>query len=312
MEMTGIFRQRRAAFTLIELLVVIAIIAILIALLVPAVQKVREAAARLQCQNNLKQLAIGMHNHQDAFNTLPPGMSPGLGPPGDNYCCWGTWMVPILPYIEQQAAFNLYIDYGNGAGTRYGGAPNTSVTTQRFVVMTCPSDTPNAPLGGMTNHNYGVNYGNTDIYQDPTAVSGGVTVNFGQAPFGVNKGHPLTWITDGTSNTLLFAEVIQGQRADLRGFTWWGPGSGIVTLAGPNTSTPDSMEAGYCDPAIPNPPCNGTTPANKEMMFSRSRHEGGVNVALADGSVRWVSNDIGLGIWRALGTAQGADIVGSY
>src|SRR4051812_39498972 len=94
--------SRRQAFTLIELLVVIAIIAILIGLLVPAVQKVREAAARAQCQNNLKQLATGMHNFHDAHKRLPPGMSPGTVNFGDLYCCWGTWMVPILPYIEEE------------------------------------------------------------------------------------------------------------------------------------------------------------------------------------------------------------------
>src|ERR1700675_2690320 len=104
--------MKRTAFTLIELLVVIAIIAILIALLVPAVQKVRDAAAATQCKNNLKQLALGMHNFHGAFKKLPPGMSPGTVNFGDLYCCWGTWMVAILPYIEQQSAFDQYSNYG--------------------------------------------------------------------------------------------------------------------------------------------------------------------------------------------------------
>src|SRR5271156_6561058 len=103
--------RRRGAYTLIELLVVIAIIAILIGLLVPAVQKVREAAARLQCQNNLHQLATAMHDFHDANKKLPPGMSPGtISGSTDEYCCWGTWMVPILPYIEQGSAFHIYIN----------------------------------------------------------------------------------------------------------------------------------------------------------------------------------------------------------
>jgi prepilin-type N-terminal cleavage/methylation domain-containing protein len=215
-------RSHRPAFTLIELLVVIAIIGVLIALLLPAVQKVREASARTECQNNLKQLALGMNGYHDANQSLPPGMSPGTVNFGDQYCCWGTWMVVILPHIEQSNAFALYTNYG---GTdplpRYAAAPNTLVTTQRFKTMTCPSDFPNAPLANITSHNYGVNYGNTTLYQNPTGVTAaGVTVNFGGAPFGINVGYPLTNIRDGTSNTLMFAEVIQGQRADLRGFAW--------------------------------------------------------------------------------------------
>ncbi len=306
--------RKREAFTLIELLVVIAIIAILIGLLLPAIQKVREAANMTQCKNNLKQLATGMHNYHDAYSTLPAGMSPGTVNFGDLYCCWGTWMVPILPYIEQDIAFRMYVNYGgnDSTGPRYGASPNTLVTTQRFKTMTCPSDTPNAPLSRITSHNYGVNYGNTTLYQAPTVTFNGATIKFGGAPFGVNEGYPLTHISDGTSNTLMLAEVIQGQRADLRGFAWWGPGSGIVTLDLPNTSTPDSMESGYCDSKTPNPPCAGNVGPDGEIMFARSQHTNGVHVALADGSVRFVNNNISLITWRALGTAQGGDTVGDY
>ena len=190
--------------------------------------------------------------------------------------------------------------------------PNTTVTTMRFAVMTCPSDTPNAPLGGVTSHNYGVNYGNTTLYQNPSVTVAGVTYTFGGAPFGVNLGYSLVSISDGTSNTIMFAEMIQGQRADLRGFSWWGPGSGIVTSAGPNTSSPDQMEAGYCDPGAPNPPCAGTVPADGEIMFARSRHIGGVNVALCDGTVRFVNNSVTMSVWQALGTAKGNDVVGDF
>src|SRR3954469_10152229 len=139
----------RRAFTLIELLVVIAIIAILVALLVPAVQKVRAAAARAQCQNNLKQVALGMHNYHDAYKNLPPGEGPGN--PADTIttrrgCCWGTWQTYMLPYLEQQALFQRYVNLGGSdlTGPRYGQDPNAKdVTSVRLSVLTCPSDQPN-------------------------------------------------------------------------------------------------------------------------------------------------------------------------
>ncbi len=306
--------QRSAAFTLIELLVVIAIIAVLIALLVPAVQKVRAAAAQTQCTNNLKQLALGMHDFHGAFKKLPPGMSPGTVDYGDMYCCWGTWMVAILPYIDQGPAFAIYENYGgdDSTGPRYSGAPNTEVTTLRFAVMTCPFDFPNAPLSGITSHNYGVNYGNTTLYQNQTVTLAGVTYTFGGAPFGINRGYPFERITDGTSNTIMFAEMMQGQGADLRGFAWWGPGSGIVTSAGPNTSSPDQMESGYCQSGGLNPPCTSSSPADGEIMFARSRHPGGLNIALCDGTVRFVNNSISMATWQALGTAAANDVGGDY
>ena len=97
-------RNRRFGFTLIELLVVIAIIAVLIALLLPAVQAAREAARRSQCVNNLKQIGLGMHNYQSSNNALPPGM---------RNCCWGTWLIPVMPFVEQQALFNSWNASGN-------------------------------------------------------------------------------------------------------------------------------------------------------------------------------------------------------
>jgi len=301
-------------FTLIELLVVIAIIAILIGLLLPAVQKVREAASRLKCQNNVKQLSIGFHAFHDSKQALPAGMSPGTVNYGDLYCCWGTWQIAIMPFIEQEAAFKIYQNYGgdDSTGPRYGTGVNVQVTQRRYAVLTCPTeDSPNAPIGSMTSHNYAINYGNTTIYQVPTVTVGGVTITFGEAPFNPNVGSPLSHISDGTSNTLLISEVIQGQRADLRGFGWWGPASGITTFAGPNSSTPD-VPPQNCDPAAPNPPCTTATASNGSNQFARSRHSGGVNAGMVDGSIRFVTNNIAIATWRALGTARGGEVPDAY
>ncbi|MBO0699759.1 MAG: DUF1559 domain-containing protein, partial [Zavarzinella sp.] len=131
----------RRGFTLIELLVVIAIIAILIGLLLPAVQKIREAANRMKCSNNMKQIALANMNYESAYGTFIPGVS-RLG------CCWGTWMIPVLPYMEQDNVFRIYIGFGGeGYGSpmgnipRYAAAPNNNVTNKRLPTFLCPSDT---------------------------------------------------------------------------------------------------------------------------------------------------------------------------
>lgn len=300
--------MKRKGFTLIELLVVIAIIAILIGLLLPAVQKVREAAARAKCSNNLKQLGLAMHSYHDANGQLPPLM----GPSG---CCWGTWVVPIMPYIEQQNAFQLYQNWGGSdtTGIRYGAAPNTTnVTGRRYAVLSCPSDTENTPIGTMTNHNY--------------AVCGGTGGTTGGVPAGAPSGFQrsagmfdglnrtrkikLTDVTDGLTNTVMVGEVLQGTSSpsDLRGFIWWGDAAGFSTFAPPNTSTPDQIYSpSYCNnqPAR-NLPCTGT---GGSVFYSRSRHTGGVNSALGDGSVRFIRTNINPTTWLLLGSPTDGQVI---
>lgn len=316
-------RRHRPGFTLVELLVVIAIIGILIALLLPAVQAAREAARRSQCLNNLKQIGLAMHNYHDSKGTLPPG----IGPHG---CCWGTWIAGVLPYMEQQNVASLYQNWGGNdtSGPRYGAAPNTTnVTTKRFATLTCPSDLPNSPFSNITNHNYSANWGNTSYGQ---GTVGGVTflgAPFGQAKFlypadttityknelGNDmrpfKGIGMNEVLDGLSNTMMVGEVLQGQGNDLRGFQWWGDAAGFTTYLPPNSTLPDRIySAGYCknNPAL-NLPCDVSSTTDPTMFAARSRHPGGVQVAMCDGSGRFVKSNISINIWRGGSTSRGKE-----
>lgn len=353
----------RKGFTLIELLVVIAIIAILIGLLLPAVQKVREAAARAKCSNNLKQISLANMNYESAYQTFLPGIS-------RSGCCWGTWMIPILPYMEQEPLFRIYTGFGGvgystlGAAPRYAGGVNAQIARTRLNTFTCPSDTAKTWAGGaLTQHNYVLNAGNTSYYQTsmPFNCANGNTmgtgsntncVTFGGAPFGWyedpatlaaggdsspvdytggspdagKSGRPrkMTEITDGTSNTLCVAEVIVGPTGDdIRGFAWWGNGAGFTTYQTPNNpNAVDVMTGGGCGNSNislplasqyngPRMPCTTTSTSTlARMQLSRSRHTGGVNTAMCDGSVRFVTNSVSLVAWRAAGTAQGGETIG--
>lgn len=294
--------RQKCGFTLIELLVVIAIIAILIALLLPAVQQAREAARRTQCKNNLKQLGIAMHNYHDVHNKFPVGAY---------NCCWGTWQVAILPYIEQTALFELYENSGgnDATGPRYGASPNTQVTTQRIAAFTCPSDSENRPIGNITCHNYAVNYGNTGYAQ--TTVNG---VTFEGAPFSRVRCYGFRDAIDGTSTTLMMAEVLQGSGRDLRGFGWWGDASGFSAYLTPNSNLPDRIyTAYYCDnQPNQNLPCAVSNGTNPTMFASRSRHVGGAQAILCDGSAKFISENIDLDTWRALSTTRGAEVIGEF
>jgi prepilin-type N-terminal cleavage/methylation domain-containing protein len=324
--------KRHSGFTLIELLVVIAIIAILIGLLLPAVQKVREAAARMSCSNNLKQIGLGVMNYESTYGYFVPGDS-RLG-------AFGTWQVAILPYVEQDNLFRLYVNYNEtvSVGTNgYSATVNLPVTQSTIKMFTCPSD-PRAgqnPWGTnrISKHNYVVNFGNTVRRQFnstyPTGQTGCTTVGgtngcvqFGGAPFKLNQGNAgvpngtgpiqqfgrISEITDGTSNTLMAAELLQGGANDTRGMTWWGPGAAFHTFNVPNSSAADRIQAGTCtnEPAN-NLPCVNDTVGDNQLA-ARSGHSGGVNAVNCDGSVRFYTNSVSVQAWRSLGTTTGGEV----
>lgn len=311
----------RRGFTLIELLVVIAIIAILIALLVPAVQKVREAAARTQCINNMKQWGLGMHGYHDTFKKLPP-FSQTI-PRRHN------WTPLIMPYLEQAHLVHGYdftIDW-------YAGINNT-MTTKQLTIFYCPSDRPGAMWTDQTGYpaargNYLVCFGNLTFGTKLATGTGRGIFGIGDAPDIINnKFNPyqtqLVRITDGTSNTIMMSEVIvakgdnnQGgggnwQLGDFRGHVWHDATSSapshcpniFMTIYTPNNSFPDNALCGSIPNNDPLMPC---TNQNSDFRHNtaRSRHIGGVHALFADATSRFVSNSVLVTTWNAMGSMDG-------
>jgi prepilin-type N-terminal cleavage/methylation domain-containing protein/prepilin-type processing-associated H-X9-DG protein len=197
--------RRRSGFTLIELLVVIAIIGILIALLLPAVQKIREAAARMSCQNNLKQIGLACHNYECTMNFLPPGEA--STPVGSGISSPGSIVAVILPYMEQGNKYNQF-DFNSDINH---SASNASARLQDVKSYLCPSDPSNGGFdygqGLYGRNNYYGNIGTTaDLYSTEVNRQGIFNVQGGASPQ-QRKGIPITAISDGTSNTAMFSET---------------------------------------------------------------------------------------------------------
>ncbi len=245
--------HRRSGFTLIELLVVIAIIAVLIALLLPAVQAAREAARRIQCTNNLKQLGLSLANYESANNCYPSadifgtnnGLCSGFG--FGNNCQNTPWFVLMLPYVEQASLYNAFnASIGVEGPSLLGYFVNSTVEITKIASFQCPSDNQQtfsiavlAALAGLSGPNwqiskgnYGVNWGNAD-YGQGASNSYFTRALYLQSPFGLNTSATgpqlvkVASVTDGLSNTHFISEILQGATDDLRG-TIWGdnPGAG--------------------------------------------------------------------------------------
>jgi prepilin-type N-terminal cleavage/methylation domain-containing protein len=307
----GAFKPNRRSegFTLIELLVVIAIIAILIALLVPAVQKVREAAARTQCTNNLKQIGLGSQGYHDAYKHFQTGYNYNASTDISE----ATWLYFLLPYVEQQAIYATA-----NLGVNFGSLPNANSTLNGSIpaVYSCPSDQV-AKLC-WTYYVKGSYVGNDGIGPMTSPANNWTTIasvtKYGV--FMLNSTTRMTDITDGTSNTALASEIIKvnGASDDLRGVAYYPEGPLYQHNTGPNSTTADNIRTSACL-SVTEAPCTGTYTAynNRSLiMAARSRHPGGVNLGLCDGTVRFVSNTVALGVWQGLGTINGGEVPGDF
>jgi prepilin-type N-terminal cleavage/methylation domain-containing protein/prepilin-type processing-associated H-X9-DG protein len=299
----------RPAFTLIELLVVIAIIAVLIGLLLPAVQKVREAAARLSCQNNLKQLGLGMHGYENAQGGFPPSRTTG-GVVGAPYFPYShSWSVAVMPHIEQTNSFNLYsytADWNNPV--------NYTAIRTPLKLFNCPS-TPEQPRYDTT---ISASPAAGD-YHAINAIKDFVAINCFGIPGLTNKDDPrlvgammrdknskILAISDGTSNTILLAEDAGRPKFYNAARTVFDPVGTQGGWADPNGAF--SIDGANPDGSIIGP-CALNCSNNSEVY---SFHSGGANVVFADGSVHFLRTGMNLCVLAALTTRAGGEIVSDY
>lgn len=307
--------NRRWAFTLIELLVVIAIIAILIGLLLPAVQKIREAANRMKCSNNLKQIGLALHNYEGVYGSFPQARNP--------FPLVHSGLSRLLPFVEQDNLQRL-VDYT----TPPTSPQNVQASQTRVSLFICPTDPARGQVTGQPDFgtNYVANNGSGNMGFGLIASGDGL---FTQSPIRIAD------ITDGTSNTIAFSESVLGNgqvpaspsQADVRYV--------VLEVPGGTDPTPSACDSAagvwsgrrgakwidghygnslYNHFYAPNPQkwdC-GNGSHNKGLSTARSFHSGGVNGLLADGSVKFIRNSVTLPVWQGLATRAGGEVPGDF
>lgn len=298
----------RRAFTLIELLVVIAIIAILVGLLLPAVQKVREAAARAKCTNNLKQLGLATHGYHDANNKFPYATIDKQ--PNETVSSWVTGQILVLPYLEQDAIARRWdskLPRNSAVDSDSDGFTNAMLQQMLVPTYVCPSMTPpTGPLGGAENRaycSYLFSSGSQDATLHPYPPTAGEAAYDGmvlpqKGDVAVNRPVAIVHVTDGSSNTLLAGETDfkpMGVPSTTMGGVW---AYGYLGYAWGTTFHPFNMHN------------HTTTP----FGAFRSEHVGGGNFLFGDGSVRFIRETVnrdenGVNVYRALSTRSGGEVV---
>jgi prepilin-type N-terminal cleavage/methylation domain-containing protein len=325
--------RRSLGFTLIELLVVIAIIAVLIALLLPAVQQAREAARRTQCKSNLKQIGLALANYESTYRVLPPGYVSGVGASdpqtGDSGPGWG-WLAILLPYLDQanlQQSLKWNLPCWDPT--------NSSAVKTSLSIYLCPTATNTGPTVGITDINQNVlsgaifgranyvhNVGWNDIWSAPASTD---YTNLATGCNGVmfrNSSVRLGDVTDGLSNTVsagertpyladaVWAGVVPGAKhysynqfassgTGGPGINYDNAGSYVGANSGPSI---------YESPQIIHPP-NSPVGHTDQM---HSQHVGGAHISLGDGSVRFISENVNLGLWQSLCSRSGGEVFGDY
>jgi prepilin-type N-terminal cleavage/methylation domain-containing protein/prepilin-type processing-associated H-X9-DG protein len=337
--------RRHAGFTLIELLVVIGIIATLMALTLPAIQKVREAMDRTTCTNNLHQLGLALHNYHSTNKQFPPAAMVATNfantfHPDVTWNAttmtdtrWGpTWVTLLLPYLEQDV---LYKRYNFAVSAKIPTtAGNGDVVNTNLPTLLCPSDNPSKKPPSLTLSQTGV--GTFSMARSNYGANGGTGLNasanvwFGLTP-PVRKGlmsvryqwgASIADVKDGTSNTLAVTELVTSLETANDSFGVWGmAGANIITA---NNDTPNTVQTPNCNATGAG--CRSYTPfcdtshldsvyhcaGNDGATSARSRHLGGVNVLMLDGTVRFVVDQVNPTVWHGLFTIAGNELPGNF
>lgn len=316
--------QRFSAFTLVELLVVIAIIGILVGLLLPAVQAAREAARRMQCSNNVKQIALACHNYESTFKTFPPGGIVSYTPANlaaltnANFCTTGSdrtqapWTVLILPFLEETNLYNRF-DFTRtftGSSNIQGQSPNRELFPLNMKKYQCPSDPDSQST--VNNSNYlGVQGGGplTGAGSAPCSTQLGTRVFFKSGIIFVNSKITIGSVTDGTTNTFLVGEsrYMPTPRMRTDGFhAGW-----ASSVKADNAFAVPAVFAAAVLPINGQPQCGPPDCFGFVSRIFGSKHTGGCHFGMADGSVQFMTESIDINIYRYLSIRDDGQVIGA-